>query len=264
MQFRFVVLSGVAFAVLLASQTLRGALQEGVNVSPIPGAVTAFDVATIRPTSPDSTATVSQPSINGYLYRGATLQDLIEYAYDVDDFQVTGGPKWIRSLRFDINARVDGSHELPKHSYDRALEQLIAMRLQSLLSDRFSLKVHAGTMDAQVYTLHIEKGGTKLPAAKEANGFTEGYGSIESNSMSMDEVASMISTQMHQRVINQTGLSGEYSISLHWNPTLDTQKSSSLPDIFTALKEQMGLKLTADKQSINTIVIDKVEQPTSN
>ena len=230
---------------------------------------------------------------DGFSAANANLRQLIANAYDVKDDQVSGGPDWVGSTGYDIEAKVtdpDGPHQLTKAQRSQAL--------QALLADRFKLTVHAETKDAPIFALTIAKGGPKLKESKPSDAppvpppgaiirgnpsdgpprggsmiTMGGPGNLTATAMKTTMLANILSQQLHQTVVDRTGLTGSYDFSLQWTPdnlpSPPPGAEASAPDpggpsIFTALQEQLGLKLDSTRGPIKTIVIDHVERPSEN
>jgi uncharacterized protein (TIGR03435 family) len=164
---------------------------------------------------------------------------------------------------FDIVAKTD-----PSVSTDHQLMEM----LKSLLSDRFQLSVHEGTKEILVYALEVGKNGPKLTEAsstssRDNTATNDSEVHLRSNGISMDRLAEQLSRRLDRPVVNTTGLTGNYDIDLKW--ALESSRTSALdgPDsasIFTAIQEQLGLRLHAKKLSTKIIVVDHAEQPSQN
>ncbi|MGA3328908.1 MAG: TIGR03435 family protein [Terriglobia bacterium] len=198
--------------------------------------------------------------------------------------QVSEGPDWIKSDLYEIDAKVDDSlveGEWKKLSFDQRHDQVMLM-LQTLLADRFKLKVRHETKDLPVYALVVAKNGPKF---KEDNSHPEidaisgrGRGKFELVSGELSLLASILSFQPElggRAVLDKTGLQGHYSFTIQWTPESlaasggpsgDSASSSepSGPSLFTSLQEQLGLKLVLTKAPMDVIVIDHVERPSEN
>jgi uncharacterized protein (TIGR03435 family) len=190
------------------------------------------------------------------------------------DFQVSGGPKWLDSAKYDIIAKSD-EREDPSKLTPAQLDVFIArqqQRLQSLLADRFQLKFHSIEKELHVYALVVAKGGPKLqqPKADELHRlYTQGPGQLACFGASMSELAAELpEVGISRIVLDRTGLSGNYDFSLRWTPeSLDggtPSPEASGPSIFTALQEQLGLKLESVTGPVQTLVVDHIERPSEN
>ena len=189
---------------------------------------------------------------------------LIEYAYDLKPYEISGGPAWIASERYDIAAKVEGEGTPSK---DR-----VRRMLQTLLTDRFQLKYHRDSREMSVYELVVGKNGPKLkesaPDAENSFSMTGKNRLIQITVTkgTMEQLALQLSSSVEHPVLDKTGLTGQYDYKLvDWAP----ENGVPLPDsnavsIFTAIQEQLGLKLEPQKAPIIAIIIDHVERPSGN
>jgi uncharacterized protein (TIGR03435 family) len=196
------------------------------------------------------------------------LKQILEFAYDVREDQIFGLTGPVSSARFDIVAKVlapEGGAP-PKLSDT----QLAAMFIP-LLNDRFHLTAHLETKTLPVYELVVARGGPKFQLSQtKAPGGGGGGGkgaslSLDFKGISMPDLASMLSDAVHRKVIDKTGLAVRADITLKWTDDVATQQGG--PDvisIFTALEEQLGLKLQPSKGPVDTLVIDHAEMPSEN
>lgn len=233
----------------------------------------AFDVVSIRPHKQtiDGSSWAS-PTPNGYEARNASVRRLLERAYDVRcRDQLAGLPDWAEPSggTFDIEARMDGDAlvDFQKLSSDRQQAQA-ALMLQSLLADRFKLKVHHETRVISVYALMVAKSGFKLKqseAPENLYGMMEGRNSIyiRGGPIGARFIAGL-SDKTGRIVIDKTGLTGSYDIDFKWTPDEDIAAGVSGPSLFTALEEQLGLKLVPAKAPLDVLVIDHIEKPSEN
>jgi len=220
-----------------------------------------FEVAAIRPSNADPNSSGINTG-NGRLNAvNVTLKRCIMGAYAVGPNQVLGGPDWLDSDRFDITARAE------QPLGDRALMTL----LQTLLADRFKLALHREGKPIEAYVLEVTKNGPKLEkgdgqGAKTSNG----RGDIVATNATMDRFAEILSRQMDLPVVNHTGLDGVFNVKLQWTPEnarlAKAADSAALdgPSIFTAIQEQLGLRLHAEKVPVEVLVIDHAEKPSEN
>ena len=229
-----------------------------------------FEVASIKPSAPGVVRSTLRIRVGGGDLRveGATLKSLITMAYDVRDFQVSGGLGWINSDRFDVDARVERSstENVPANPRKMTDEQLrtgaqqMHERLKALLAERCQLQVHRDTKEKTVYALVVGKGGLKL---KETAGGTRpmmrmGRGQIIGQGIEIRMLAANLATQVGRPVIDQTGLEGWFDVKLEWTPDpgqsfgpIDAPPGvepppppdPNGPSLFAALQEQLGLRL---------------------
>jgi uncharacterized protein (TIGR03435 family) len=259
------------------------------------GPAPSFEVAAIRPSRADAGFTNYSISASSFRAENATLTELIRLAYDIkSDDQLPKDPGWIRSEKFDIDARIDDAQAqaMGKMLPDAKFEQFRLM-MQSLLEDRFKLKVSTQSKELAVYALVVAKNGPHLtPAhvAPEAGmqhmptlaGWSKGQ--LKAGAVSMTMFTSFLSGRPEtggRVVLDATGLKGSYDFTLTWTldethsaqfngtapgqgPASPSPPDSSAPSFLTALQEQLGLKLESRKAPVEVLVIDRVEQPSPN
>lgn len=255
-----------------------------------------YEVASIKPNKSGNNMVRFKMKPDGLSLTGATLHMLIESAYDVRDFQITGAPSWFNSEKYDIEAKMDGSvaEELQKLSDEQRGAENWRM-LQALLADRFQLKLHRDTKELPVYALVIAKTGLKLHEATPGDTYPNGFkgpegvggagmmfmegngGPVRGQGIAMANLVHLLSQQLGRIVVDKTGLTGKYDFTLQWTPD-ETQgppsgppgigstppPESSGPSIFTAIQEQLGLKLESQKGPVEILVIDHAEKPSAN
>jgi uncharacterized protein (TIGR03435 family) len=210
-----------------------------------------------------------------YTSSGTTLKNLIIRAYGVRNYQIAG-PDWLAAERFDVAAKL---------SPDTTKEQF-ALMLQKLLSDRFGVAVHRESREMPVYALVIGKNGLKLKEAQYSDsksagpkGVWLGGGQIGGRVATMASLADALGAQLSRPVQDQTGLQGTYDFSLSFDPqdmaiSLDMPVASSrasvaadpvAPSLFTAIQDQLGLKLEGRKGPVEVLVVDRaLKVPTGN
>jgi uncharacterized protein (TIGR03435 family) len=267
-----------------------------VAEAPLP----SFEVASVKPNhSGTSRRFFSFGDPGRFTATNVTAKMIIEFAYNVKDFQLSGGPSWINSEGYDINAKVDDSlaEQLQKLPLEQRLDQNRLM-LQPLIADRFKLKLTRETKELPVNALVVAKGGPKLtstaftpPDPSSSNPATppngpgigfNGIGKLVATDMPVSALADVLPMQADlggRMILDQTGLAGKYDFTLQWTPvnpvmtiggvTLPPLPGAAAPvpdgpSIFTAIQEQLGLKLESTKGPVDTIVIDHVEEPSEN
>jgi uncharacterized protein (TIGR03435 family) len=251
-------------ATALLCLTLTAASAQTASQSP--SAPPAFEVASIRMVAqysedemrrglgdfPWSTFPTSR-----FFAHHLTLKMLIGLAYGVDQKYIQGGPDWLDSQADDIEAKVEGEHQL---TYEQ-----IKPLLQHLLEQRLKVATHRITKTFPGYALIVAKGGQKL---QPANADTRPHAYILSNRveaqhMDMEHFVEILARPVGYPVVDKTGIAGNFDIHLSYAPA--SNPDSSLPDLFTALQEQLGLKLESQKVPVEMLVIDHVEKiPTEN
>jgi uncharacterized protein (TIGR03435 family) len=221
-----------------------------------------FEVASIRPANPAPGFSSGIKTGHGRLTAdNVTLKRCIIGAYGVGPNQVVGGPDWLDTDRFEIAAKADqpvGDHAL------------MAM-LQSLLAERFKLALHRETRQIHAYVVEVAKSGPKLEKGDGKGSTTQnGRGLIDAANISMDAFAQVLSRQMDLPVVNHTNLEGVFNLKLQWTPeSVQLSKAAAGgtaegPSIFTAIQEQLGLRLRAEKAPVEVLVIDHAERPGGN
>ncbi len=249
---------------IAASTALRA--QTGTNTSH--ATAPAFDVAAIRQTltTRGRPRITSSPFDGNFTASNATLKLLLEYAYGLPQTQVIGGPNWLNSTRFDIQAKTSASvsdhlHALP---YDKGKLQKQQM-LRSLLADRFKLEAHQETRELNVFALVVAKNGPKLDKSEEGTPIVrgwEGHLTVEGGENTVANFAAELSKRVNRIVLDKTGIKGRYSIDLDWSEDNDIDDDS--PSLFTAIREQLGLRLQSERTTVPVLIIDHVEMPSAN
>jgi bla regulator protein blaR1 len=260
-----------------------------------------FDVASIKPNKSGSNMVRMMARPDGLSAMGATLQMLIQSAYGIQDFQVVGGPKWANADRYDIEAKMDSFQveKLQALSPDQRWLETRHM-LQALLANRFQLVLHRETKELPGFALVIAKNGPKLHDAKPGDTYPNGLkgpdghsgeglmlmrgngGPLTGQGVPVASLVQTLSRQLGRTILDETGLTGKYDFTLQWAPderagpmSAATQgggsrsddappPDSSAPSIFTAIQEQLGLKLESRKVPVEILVIDHVEAPSEN
>ena len=183
-----------------------------------------------------------------------TLKRCIMGAWGLGPNQISGGPPWLDTDRYEIVAKAE------KRVDDDGI--LMGM-LQTLLAERFRLAVHHETRTIEAFALETAKGGPKLEKAGDGESTTRnGRGLIDARVITMDRFAEVLSRQMDLPVVNHTGLEGIFNLKLEWNR--ESFRPELGPSIFNAIQEQLGLRLRSQKTPTDVLVIDHAEKPTEN
>jgi uncharacterized protein (TIGR03435 family) len=232
----------------------------------------AFEVVSVRPAKPDCNFTTSGGTQGHYTGRCVTAWMLISNAYEVRSFwdHPAGLPAWADEDRFDVEAKTDDNtaaamQKLPVQEQEHQTMKM----LQSLLADRFQLRVHYESKVLPIYELVLAKGGLKLkalPADQKPGWGRSVRGELVLHGRSIAEFAHFLS-QMNlvgRTVVDKTGVAGNYDIDLKWTPDDQQGTPDAGPTLITALEEQLGLKLVPAKGPVDALVIDHVERPTAN
>jgi uncharacterized protein (TIGR03435 family) len=194
---------------------------------------------------------------------------MIMFAYDVKDFQISGGPGWANSEPYDIVAKAEGNATRPQ----------LRLMLRALLEDRFKLSLRHETKEAPVYELVVAKGGPKLQedttSPRQRIAMT-GVGKLIAQKTLLAVFAQFLATITDRPVVDKTGLPVTYSFELNWTPAVGegvlpgpaqppvAPLDSNGPSLFTALQEQLGLRLQSAKGSVEGLVIERAEKPGEN
>jgi uncharacterized protein (TIGR03435 family) len=221
-----------------------------------------FEVAVIRPTLADTSAGTSFNVFEGGRLRitNEPVKLLIRVAFQIQNAQIAGGPSWLDSDRYDIEAKT-GLPEKP------APDQMSPL-MQSLLAERFNLKFHRETRELSVFALVVAKGGPKLKVKAEGEGTAmntkSGLGTsrLIGTSVSMELLAGYVGNRLDRIVLDKTGLSDRYDFTLDWAP--DQAPDTSAPSLVTALREQLGLRVESQKSPVDVLVIDRIDKPSEN
>lgn len=227
----------------------------------------AYDVASIKVNKSGSGNVNVDTTRTSYTASNVSLEDLIEGTYGIRHDLIFGGPSWIRSTRFDVLAKIV---DPDLTALKKLPPEQIRLLLQPILADRFHLKVHTETRTLAVYELVVAKGGPKFAASADTSGANEGTSIqnavLTAHAIPLSSLASTLSNQLHQTVIDRTALAGRFDINLSWTYAYgpDATPESSMASIFTALREQLGLKLQSSKGPVEVLVVDEAEMPSEN
>ena len=271
-----------AAGVLAVTTPLIVGAQEPPKPVPEPvatSALPAFEVASIRPSAPDSSLRVNFAAGGKLFITNATLRFLIKIAYDIGDDQLAGGPGWIGSKRFDLAATPEKSlGDDPKNmAPDQILifHKPVRLRLQRLLADRFQLELRKESTQMPVFDLVVAKGGPRRLTATKSTGDPQlqfGNGVLHAVGVDMNTLAKFLSEgQTGRPVADRTGMKGKYDFHLEWAPDTGSNSLADQPpadtvgvSIFTALQQQLGLKLDARTDAADRLVIVQAELPSAN
>jgi len=253
------------FAVLLSPAThsqAPAAAPPTAQAAPTPQY--EYAVATVKPDKSEGVQSYWRNTIDGFSAITPPI-GFIMSAYDVHTpEQIVGLPAWAGSEAFAIEAKMDGDTvaALAKLQPQEQWQQRQKM-LQALLADRFALKVHRTTKELPIYVLTVVDAGKLKKSVSETGGSSTYSGKFTARGISIDSLAMNLSNTVGRTVVNQTGLEGTYDFTLEWAPE-GADASDPRPSIFTALEEQMGLKLKPSKGPVDAIVVDAIKRPTEN
>lgn len=317
---RFVAV-GFAMATILVALSApspgRAQAQSGAAVPPSQAAAPkSFEVASIKPVAGENgifRISIGTSPGGRWTANGITASILMQQAYDIKDYQITGGPSWLTTERYDIVAKADTPN------LDR---ETLRVCLQSLLAERFKLQIHRETKELPIYSLVVGKAGHKLKVSETqpskdaqppdpskagqtgAVGTGVGVGSgarvsgpggpgpggammrmgrgqLNAQMVPVSSIAAMLAQQLGRPVVDRTDIKGNFDFSLQWTPD-ETQRGGGFggmdrpatevplpsdpsgPSLFTAVQDQLGLRLEATKGPVEILVIDRIEKASGN
>jgi uncharacterized protein (TIGR03435 family) len=283
--FHGAVIVTMAVVVVMAISPLRAVPVSGHQSTAATSKPIAFEVASVKPNKSGDVGMGMQALPGGFRANNVTVRLLLRTAYRIQESQLTGGPDWLDSDRFDIVAKTEANS-----SSDQ-----LSLMLQALLADRFKVMIHKETRERSIFALVVARNGAlgprlqrrdcvpaELPAAPAASSqelpcgrIMTGSGEVTFRGAPMSQIAEGLSGYVGRVVADRTGLSGNYDLTLQWTPerlpNANQQPGSDVlaldPNglsIFTAVQEQLGLKLQPAQGTVNVLVIDRVEHPTEN
>jgi uncharacterized protein (TIGR03435 family) len=255
---RFALAIGLAAAAHLAAQPVAG-----------PEKPLSFEVASLKVAAPGQQGGIIRPmrGNQSYVATNMPLRQLIRIAYGVSDRQLSGGPDWVNTTTFDMDAKADKPATVDE----------LHLMLRSLLEERFQLKVHRESKEQAVYALTVEKGGPKMTVHQPVE--TDyppisggGIGPRSARNAAMSYFAFYLSQQLDKWVIDKTGLADRYDFTVQWVPDRPVRPAGGPeeatppegPTIFVALKEQLGLRLDPAKGPVEYLIIDKIDKLKEN
>ena len=248
---------GFCIAIAIAAVVPRGA------------AAQTFDVATVRPQPEGDRGFFVRPPSNGrFTATGATAKLLLMLAYGIQETQVVGGPSWLDTAKWNIEAKTDDGAQ---HSTDDTRRML-----QHLLVERFGLQIHRETARRPVYALTVAKNGPKFAvSSRERTNVRVTGKSIDIQRGSITAMIQVLGSALDRPVVDRTGLSELYDLSVEWDDAPTPQGGAFVVDspatptsdrgsIFSAIQDQLGLRLEPQQAPVEVIVIDRMETPSPN
>jgi uncharacterized protein (TIGR03435 family) len=251
------------------TRNLIAIIAAGAAFAQIP-APTEFEVASIRPnTANDRIVTIDVGPGGRFAARGYTLQLLIQRAYGVMGWNISGGPGWIDTDRYDVSAKAIVAGNLT--------EAQLRPMLRALLAERFKLRLHEASREMAGYALVVGRGGLKVKAVADgdehADTFRMRADGIQAQGLTMEDFARYVGGKLGLVAVDRTGLKGAYDFDVHWTeekgqdtgalPGID-RREALRPVVFGALEDQLGLKFAAQKIAVRMLVIDSVEKASPN
>jgi uncharacterized protein (TIGR03435 family) len=271
-----VCLAMLTIPLLLRAQSATPAISEPVI---------SYEVVSIKPNHSGSGAANSSlfPVFSPHVSAtNVTTKWLLEMGYGIKDFQLSGAPPWINADRYDIAADIEESQfgQIRKLSRDDQLQQ-VQLLIQSLLADRFKLKITRETKQLPIMALAAEKNASKLaqfadqpypnpinsPGVIVMEFGRDSQRTVKATKTTMDNFASALSRVLEQQVVNETAVSGNYTFTISWTDPMEAGPSAATdtgPSVQAALEDELGLKLESTKGPVETITIDRIEKPSPN
>jgi uncharacterized protein (TIGR03435 family) len=249
------------------------ALPQAGSAQPVPAATTApvklpeWDVVSVKPVQNCSAGSGMQVTKDGVHVFCLAVRSLVQIAWRISEpSRILDVPSWASDQTYEIDAKVDGDDVA---AFGKLSGPERNQMLQALLRDRFKLKAHLDTRELPVYELVVAKGGSKLKEATPAEAAQpmmrmRSRGEIDSVSMSLGSLPSLLSRELDRPVVDKTGLKGNYDFTLQFAPAVGSPPDSEAPSIFTAIEEQLGLRLQTARAPMDVLVIDSVERPAEN
>ena len=294
-------------AALVASMAGGAALAAQAPQEPPPGGW-AFEVASIKPNNSGDGRVMMQSQPGRMMMTNVTLRMLIRQAYQLQDFQISGGPGWLASDHFDLNAKMpEGFQPQPVPPAPGSGPGPIQLMIRALLAERFKLAVHNETKDSPIYALIVARSDGKLgPQLKKSEtdcgamvvggrgrgpmpppgppqpgdqipcGMRIGPGNLVMGGSPLSQFANSLGMFAGRVVLDRTGLTGSYDVNLTWTPDQVAQRPPGAdgppqingvavdpngPSLFTAVQEQLGLKLDSQRGPVEMLIIDRAEKP---
>ena len=231
----------------------------------------SFEVASVRPNKSGGPRYSIEPTGDRFKATNISVFSLLQWAYDAEAFRISGAPSWFSSDRFDVEAKAEGAPSIPQ----------FRLMLQRLLASHFQLKLHRETKQGLVYELVAARRGPKLKPAKcvgtpspgnPCGGFTGSpRGSLTGRADTLPDFAKHLSAILGRPVLDKTGLDDAYDFDLTWTPDEIARQGPGDPDapsgdpagpsFFTAVQEQLGLRLESAKGPVDVLVIDSATRP---
>ncbi|HEV2645001.1 MAG TPA: TIGR03435 family protein [Acidobacteriaceae bacterium] len=255
----------------MAMVSLKGFSQPvptGAVVQAAPAELPKWDVVSVKPAQmPCGGPSSLMPTRAGIEIECLPPQALLKFIFGInEDSRILGGPSWLKQASYGIEAKVGGTEVA---AYSKLSRKERSLMLQDLLADRFAMKWHRETRDLPVYALVIAKGGSKLKESQPeetAKGamFSKGQGEVDAVASSLEALPMFLTRELDRPVVDRTGLTGRYDFTLRFAPGPSAQEDSDAASIFTAVEEQLGLKLEPSRAPLDVLVIDHIEKPSAN
>lgn len=244
------------FSIVLLCVTVAATGVGAQNASP------AFEVASVKENKSGSQNSSNRTAGERYSGTNLSLIQMLRTAYAVQEFQIAGYPAWAETDKFDIEGKMESGGNVRD----------FPLALQKLLADRFKLVLHREPRQASIYTLVVMKDGPKFKPGDPSNcsgrsgGFAATPTEINGGCVTMEQFAARLSRSIGTHVVDGTSLKGTFDFTVSWlaDDRFSGRGASANPTLFTALQEQLGLRLQSGKGPVETLVIDRVERPVAD
>ena len=303
---RLSMIVGLVAAIVPAVAGARNTMRLSAQSRQATSAGPAFEVASVKPNnSGDGRVLFANQPGGRFTATNVTLKLLIRNAYQLQDFQIVGGPNWINSDRFDIVAKAEDGTPPETPSLDRTGPTRVQLMIRALLAERFQLVAHHENRELPIYALVLARSDGKLgqelrrsdvdcnamfaargrsgmpppsgppqPGERLPCGIRIGMGNMSIGGAPLSQFANAMANFLGRTVLDKTGLAGNYDANLTWTPDQMPQRPPGAPEppaidpngpsIFTAVQEQLGLKLDSQKGPVAVFIIDRAERPKEN
>jgi uncharacterized protein (TIGR03435 family) len=260
----FLIVIVVALMVLARESVTPKVTVRAQSTSSQPGTtVLRFDVVSIGENKGGPAAGEGRMSLRGGFLQvnNLLLKSLITSAYGVHEGLIFGLPRWAEDARYDIRAKVTDAD--PTVLITMSREQRRAL-MSAMLKDRFKLEVHPVTKELPVFDLIVTKAGPRFSESTREPHVEVHKLEMTGTGVPILALSSFLEELVGRSVVDKTGLKGAYDFHLQWDPDLSGADSDSFPSIFTALQEQLGLKLQPSKGPVKTLLVDHIERPSES
>jgi uncharacterized protein (TIGR03435 family) len=226
----------------------------------------AYDVVSIKTNKGGGSSMNFASRVDGFTAENVSVEALLLGAYDIRGGKILNLPDWATTARYDVVAKIVSDTPKPPSSQQENL------MMQQMLATRFGVKAHYEMRDGSIFDLLVGKSGIRMKEVANGSvsaGFVRNRGMIQGETMSMSSLAAELSSVVERDVVDQTGLAGRYQVHLEWTPDGYTQPEekaldSAPPSLYTALQEQLGLRLVPGKSKVKFLVIDRISKPEPN
>jgi uncharacterized protein (TIGR03435 family) len=247
------------FSILLAAVTACSVLAAEINPT--------FEVATVKVSGPDTTTRRFTIDGRRFLTFHTSLADLIQFAYGLHPRQLAGGPGWLESSRFDVVGLASGDRQPTEPEWMKMMANLVA--------ERFHLRFHLEKRELAVYAIRVAPGGPNLkssdggPNTMPSLAF-RGRGELVARNASLNDLAwELQSAVLARPVVDRSGLTQRFDFTLSWTPDEfqtsalagEARTAETAPNLFTAVRQQLGLRLTAARSKVDVMVIEHIALP---